>query len=267
MERSARHGRLAQSGKDAMTSTEKLLAMVGLTLLALLVGCARGPELVNPTVLRSPYDASRGDVLFAVAPLRNESGTTVFRVDEVTDAIVRAASSVPGIRCLPLNRTIAEMRGLGLREITSPSDLEALADAMNVDGLIVGTVTAYDPYNPPTLGLSLALHAGNPSFAAGPELDEIRGAVSDPQMPASSRYVDSPVASMSEVFDGRNHSVQMQVRRYAQGRIDPTAARGWQTYLASMPLYTEFVAHAAVGRLLDQERLRLVRARRPESSR
>lgn len=250
-----------------MTSTERMLVTFGLALLAMLVGCSQGPELVNPTVLRSPYDATRGDVLFAVAPLRNESGTTVFRPDDVSDALVRAVSSVPGIRCLPLNRTISEMRGLGMREITSPSDLEALAEAMNVDGLIVGTVTAYDPYNPPTLGISLALHAGNPTFAAGPEMDDIRGAVRDPQTPAPSRYVDTPVASMSEVFDGRNHGVQMQVRRYAEGRIDPTAARGWQTYLASMPLYTEFVAHAAVGRLLDQERLRLARARGPGSSR
>ncbi|MCA9273912.1 MAG: hypothetical protein KDA31_12810 [Phycisphaerales bacterium] len=250
-----------------MTSTEKMLACLGLALLTLLVGCARGPELTPPTVLRSPYDASRGDVLFAVAPLRNESGTTVFRPEEVSDAIANALTSVPGIRCLPLNRTISEMRGLGMREISSPSDLEALAEAMNVDGLIVGTVTAYDPYNPPTLGISLALHAGNPVFAAGPELDEIRGAVRDPQMPAPSRYVDSPVASISEVFDGKNHAIQIEVRRYAQGRIDPTAARGWQTYLASMPLYTEFVAHAAVGRLLDQERLRLARARGPGSSR
>lgn len=250
-----------------MTSTERMLVALVLTLPALLVGCAGRQELTPPAVLRSPYDASRGDVLFAVVPVRNESGTTVFQPDEVSDAIVRAASSVPGIRCLPLNRTLAEMRGLGMREVTSPSDLEAIAEAMNVDGLIVGTVTAYDPYNPPTLGISLALHAGNSTFAAGPELDGIRGAVTDPQLESTSQYVESPVASMSEVFSGRNHAVQMEVRRYAQGRIDPGAARGWQTYLASMPLYTEFVAHAAVGRLLDQERLRLARAAGPRSSR
>lgn len=250
-----------------MTSTERMLVALVLTLPALLVGCARGPELTPPTVLRSPYDASRGDVLLAVVPMRNESGTTVFLPDDISDAVVRAASSVPGIRCLPLNRTIAEMRGLGLREIRSPSDLEAIAEAMNVDGLIVGTITAYDPYNPPTLGISLALHAGNPVFAAGPELDDIRGAVTDPRMPKTSRYVESPVASVSEVFTGRSHAVQMEVRRYAEGRIDPGSPRGWRTYLASMPLYTEFAAHAAVGRLLDQERLRLARSGGARSSR
>lgn len=250
-----------------MTSTERMLVALVLTLPALLAGCAGGPDLTPPSVLRSPYDASRGDVLFAVVPVRNDSGTTVFQPDEISDAIVRAASSVPGIRCLPLNRTIAEMRGLGLREITSPADLEAIAEAMNVDGLIVGTVTAYDPYNPPTLGLALALHAGNPVFAAGPELGEIRAAVTDPQMPEGSMYVETPVASMSEVFAGRNHAVQMEVRRYAQGRIDPGAPRGWQTYLASMPLYTDFVAHAALSRLLDQERLRLARSGGQGSSR
>lgn len=251
-----------------MTSTERMLALLGLALAALLMGCSRGPGLTPPSVMRSPYDASRGDVLFAVAPLRNESGTTVFRPDEVTDALVRAVSSVPGIRCLPLNRTIAEMRGLGLREITGPDDLKALAEAMGVDGLIVGTVTAYDPYNPPKLGLALALHAGTPAFyAGGPDLEGIRGAVTDPQVPETSRYTETPVASVSDVYDGRNHGVQMEVKRYAGGRMDPDAPRGWQTYLASMPLYTEFVAHAAVGRLLDQERLRVARSGGPRSSR
>lgn len=251
-----------------MASTERMLALLGLALVALVMGCSRGPGLTPPSVLRSPYDASRGDVLFAVVPLRNESGTTVFRPDEVTDAVVRAASSVPGIRCLPLNRTIAEMRGLGLREITGPDDLRALAEAMGVDGLIVGTVTAYDPYDPPKFGLALALHAGTPAFyAGGPDLAELRGAVTDPQVPEASRFTESPVASVSDVYDARNHGVQMEVKRYADGRMDPDAPRGWRTYLASMPLYTEFVAHAAVGRLLDQERLRLARSGGPRSSR
>jgi hypothetical protein len=251
-----------------MTSTEKLLVLLGLIAMAFVPGCVQGPDsLTPPAVTRSPYDSSRGDVLFAVAPLVNESGTTVFQPDMVSDALVRSVSAVEGINCLPLNRTLVAMRGMGMRELTSPREVSALADALGVDGLIVGTVTAYDPYDPPTLGLSLALHAGPIGFSGSLNVEELRGTITDPDAPDSLRYVESPIATTSEVFSARNHAVQMEMKRYAEGRSEPSAPRGWRMYQASMPLYTEFVTHAAVSSLLDQERLRLARARRPGSSR
>ena len=251
-----------------MTSTEKLLVLLGFIAMALVPGCAQGPDtLTPPAVTRSPYDSSRGNVLFAVAPLVNESGTTVFQPDSVSDALVRSVSAVEGINCLPLNRTLAAMRGMGMRELTSPNEVSALAEALGVDGLIVGTVTAYDPYDPPTLGLSLALHAGPIGHSGSLNIDELRGTITDPDAPDKLRYVESPIATMSEVYSARNHAVQMEMKRYAEGRTEPSAPRGWRMYQASMPLYTEFVTHAAVSALLDQERLRLARARRPGSSR
>lgn len=251
-----------------MTSTEKMLVLLGLLVLAIVPGCSQGPTVLTPpSVLRSPYDSSRGEVVFAVAPLANESGTTVFQPDRVSDALVQAVNEVEGITCLPLNRSLAVMRGMGLRELRSPREVSALADALGVDGLIVGTITAYDPYDPPTLGLTLALHAGPISGSGSLNIDELRGNVTDPDAPDAQRYLESPIATVSKVYAARNHAVQIDIRNYAEGRSDPSAPRGWQTYMASMPLYTEFVTHATVGRLLDEERLRLARARRPESSR
>ena len=251
-----------------MTSTQRMLVVLGLVFLAVTAGCAHEREFIPPTVIRSPYDTSRGDVLFAVIPLRNETGTTVFSPEDVSDAVVRALSSVEGIRCLPVNRTIAEMRGLGMRDVVSPEDVSALAGAMNVDGIVVGSVTAYDPYDPPTLGLTLALHTSTIGVP-GPSLDvsDLRGSVTELTAPTSSRYVESPNSSVSEVYSGRNHAVQMAVRRYAEGRSDHNSARGWRTYLASMSLYTDFVAYAAVRELLDHERLRLARSKAPRSTR
>lgn len=251
-----------------MTSTEKVLAVLSLICMLCVPACATRTEtLTPPSVTQSPYDSSRGNVLFAVAPLANESGTTVFQPDAVTDAVVRAVADVRGIDCLPNNRVIAVMRGMGLRELRSPSDASALADALGVDALIVGTITAYDPYDPPTLGIALALHAGPVTFENTLDLDELRGSTTSTDAPSEARFVEAPITTVSTVLAARNHDVQMDVRQYAEGRINPEAPRGWRTYLASMPLYTEYAAHAAVSRLLDMERLRLARARRPESSR
>lgn len=253
-----------------MTSTESMLFLRALALAvacAAIAGC-RGSSLTPPNVLVSPYDSARGEALWAVAPLMNESGTTIVELDAVSDALVRSCQQIEGIRCLPLNRVLAEMRGLGMQVIGSPEEAAALASRLGVNGLIVGTITDYNPYEPPTIGLSLVLETGE-SFVdpGGLNLDGLRGGVtggSAGETGATARYAERPSASVSVVFDGRNHATQMELRRYAVGRHEAGSALGWRTYLSSMPLFTEFAAHAAVSRLLDEERLRVVRQRVPQ---
>jgi hypothetical protein len=255
---------------DAMASAESMLLRwaLALTVVALTIGGCQSSTLTPPNVLVSPYDSARGEALWAVAPLMNESGTTILELDAISDAVVRACQQIEGIRCLPLNRTLAEMRGLGLQTIGSPEEAAALAARLGVNGLIVGTISDYNPYEPPTLGLSLALETGE-SFVepGGLSLDGLRGGVTGAgagETGSTTRYAERPVASMAAVFDGRNHATQMEVRRYAVGRQEAGSARGWRTYLSSMPLFTEFAAHAAVSRLLDEERLRVGRQRVPQ---
>lgn len=245
-----------------MTSEQRMLMVTALSWLAAVsLGCHR-PSLVAPGTLTSPYDTSRGEALWAVVPLRNETGTTVFEVGELTDAVVRACQQIEGIGCLPQNRVIAEMRGLGMSSITTPEEAAALAGRLGVNGLIVGTVTAYDPYDPPVLGLALSLESGAAGRSGGDlSIDALRGSASESGGDGlTARFDSAPSASVSVVFDGRNHATKMELRRYATGRHEPGHARGWEQFLTSMPLFTEFAAHSAVGRLLDQERLRLARS-------
>ena len=53
----------------------------------------------------------------------------------------------------------------------------------------------------------------------------------------------------------------MALRRYAEGRTELDDPLGWRVYLKSMPLYTAFSARETVDALLDEEWLRLARAR------
>ncbi len=247
-----------------MTSAESMLwRRVWLLAVALLAvaGC-RGPSLTPPDTLVSPYATSRGEALWAVAPLRNESGTTILELDAISDAIVRSCQQIEGIRCLPLNRVLAEMRGLGMDTILTPEDAGRLAARLGVNGLVVGTVTDYNPYDPPTIGMSLVLETGAAFVETdGLDLDGLRGSVTGSASGSTVRYSEAPSASVSVVLDGRNHATLMELRRYAEGRHDPGSALGWRAYLTSMPLYSDFAAHTAVSRLLDEERLRLTRQR------
>jgi hypothetical protein len=230
--------------------------------LALLLGaCAPKPTLTPPRELFSPYDTAQGDVLWGVVPLRNESGVSLVDSLGITDKVVAAAAQVHGVRAVPVNRTIAAMRALRLPEIKGPEDLKTLATEMGVDGLIVGSITAYDPYDPPKLGLALALYArpgAMQRITADPiDTRKLEYQPTDYQYFPRSTYKDAPASVVSEFLDAKNHAVLMDLQAYAQGRHDPNSAYGWKRYAASMDLFSEFAAWHAVSRLLNHEWIRL----------
>lgn len=223
-------------------------------------GCARKDRLVQPVTLAAPYDTTRGDVLWAVVPLRNESGTRLVDVYHISDKVVAAAAQVHGIRIVPLNRTIAAMRAMEIEELASPAEARRLARSMGVDGLILGSVTAWDPYNPPKIGVALALYASPGAMEKGLAVDPrtLRYQPTDYQYFPRSIHDDAPSSVVSEYLDGKNHQVQASLERYAKGRHDPTAALGWRRFLTSMDLFSEFAAWHAVEQLLVHESFRLL---------
>ncbi len=236
-----------------------------LTCLALLAAVVSGCHsarkeavLVPPEVLVAPYDTSNGDALWAVAPLGNESGVSTINTDLIADALISKIDEIRGVACLPLNRTLAAMQARNLRFIRSPADARALATLLGVDAIVVGNITAYDPYDPPKIGISLALFSRDRKPAEPFDPMRLRSAYRDADYQISnSKFDDKPVAVVSEHLDGANHEVQFELRRYASGRHDAESALGWKSHLVNMDLYTEFAAYFAVSRLLQQERLRV----------
>lgn len=243
-----------------------LLLVIGA---AIAPGCAAktaGRPLQPPEMVVAPYSSMEGEVLWAVAPPRNESGTSYASSEQVGDALVAAAAEVRGVRVLPLNRTLGAMRALNMTAVETPAQARQLAAALGVDAIIVGTITAWDPYNPPVIGLSLALMG-----LRGPDGEERfdpRALVAsptdhDPRRGASSARVgagladERPMALVSEHLDARNHQVLADLRSYATGRHDPRDALTWEVHLASMELYAKFAAHTCVSRLVQQEWIRL----------
>lgn len=255
-----------------MTSVQTMLKRV-ITLaiiasfLAPMGACAltkKRDPLTPPGVTVAPYDSARGDVLWAVIPPLNESGTSVVDIDRVGDSIVASVQQVRGVRCLPLNRSIDAMRSLAYYGgIETSSDANQIAEFLGVDAILVASITAYDPYDPPVFGLALALYARPGAMAYGGQdaLDTraLTASFSDFGTTAGLSFAGEPVSVVSEYLDGRNHEVQYAVRAYAEGRSEAQSAMQWRIYLASMNLYTEFGAHHTVARLIDEEWLRLAR--------
>lgn len=222
-------------------------------------GCAGGgggKALTPPKTTVAPYDTLRGEALWAVIPLRNESGTTQVDVMSMSDKLVAAVEQVEGVRALPLNRTLAAMRALEMQDVRSPGDARRVAQALGADGVLVGSITAYDPYLP-LVGLSMALFPSAPAVAQGPvDPSRIAVAPTESRVLGGSVAADRPVSVVSEVYDARNHQVQMDVRAFAMGRTEPVSALGWERYLRSAVLFEEFAVFSGVERLVRQEWVR-----------
>jgi len=238
----------------------------------LMVGCAKPDPLTPPQQLMSPYASTPAEPIWAIVPLRNESGTSAVDVLELSDTLVATVTQARGLRALPLNRTLDAMQAMEMARPETPADLDRLARTLGADGLIVGSVTAYDPYEP-VVGLSLALYARAGMLEQPGGLDLDIDARQLREQPTEYDYFGTqqaagrgPASSVMLVLDGRDHDVRMRVRRYADGRRDSVSALGWERYLRSMPEYERFVAFEAVGALLQREWVRLARDRAADAT-
>lgn len=251
--------------QDAMTTAQTMLpryrgfAAMMTVMAALASACARERPIVAPEALLSPYPSHRGVVL-AVAPLRNESGVSLVDELAVSDALVSEAQQVVGLSVLPVNRTLAGMRALNLGTVSNEAEALALCRVLGADAIIVGTITAWHPYEPPVIGLSLGLLGAGPEVEAGQpaaiDTFALRAAATEGTV-GDARVAARPLSAVSEVLDASNGGTLLLVRRYAEGRHDPDSALGWRRYTASMSLYAKFACHEMTRRLLEAERQRL----------
>ncbi len=231
-------------------------------------GCAAKDPLTPPQQLISPYASTPAEPTWAVVPLLNESGTTAVDEFAISDTLAATITQTRGLRSLPVNRTLDAMRAMEMARPETPADLDRLARAIGADGLLVGSITAYDPFEP-VVGLSIALYA-RPGALERPGSSEDFDIDTQQLRPQPTEYDyfgtqqaagRGPASSVVMVLDGRDHDVRMRVRRYAAGRGEAVSALGWERYLKSMPDYQRFVDFEAVGQLLQREWVRLARER------
>jgi hypothetical protein len=270
----------AKNRQDAMTSVlipskrnrfstgswcgDKLVLLV-------LAGCAislsacseKQPEL--NARYTSPYPA---DKVWAVAPFTNESGTTAIDTLHVADIFANELQKVRGISIVPVSRVLEAMHVLDLAYIDSVGDAQSLARLLDADGLVAGTITSYDPYHPPRLGMTVQLYTqGTQERALDHEAGDgydigsskgmrLLGTSPNDQAIPGLRAFTQPVASASSVYDASDNAVQLEVESFARGRTDSETALGWERFLYSMDQYTQFVCDRLIRDLLRQERLR-----------
>lgn len=218
------------------------------------VGCQSGERLVAPTRLTAPYAEPR---TWAVVPFANESGISTIDIARLADLFTNEIEEVHGLRTVPVNRVITAMRALNLAAVTSPQEATALMNALNVDGVLVGTVTTWDAFPPLRVGMAVELFQRSPSDPPVLDPRELLRSPTGSPLPAEA---DRQSLSASGVFDAANHDVRASMQAYARGRHVPDSAFGPRIYEMRMELFTQFVSHRLTADLLAQQAQRQVQA-------
>lgn len=249
-----------------MTSEQVMLAL-GAVLAAMFAGgchVQRDADEIAAPRLVAPYGERQ---VWAVAPLRNESGSYHADGVKVADQLARQLEQAEGLDTVPVNRVLSAMEALEMPMVASPEDARRLLGVLQVDALVVGTLSTFDPYDPPKLGLAVELYV-DPERGHRPPLDArgLSSAAVDERSRLPLQPTGQPVTVVSAVFDAADPATRELLQRYAIGRgVDPEpGARDWRLYRLSMDLYTEFVSYAVSWRLLSAEGRRIRSASPPE---
>lgn len=194
--------------------------------------------------------------VWAVAPVQNLSGEKGVDPLLQADLVYQQLQQVQGLTVIPVNRTAEVFASLRLEKVQSEEQAALVCDLLGCDGLVVTSVTAYDPYNPPKLGAAVQLFRKRGDFArqAGLSPREMAKMAAPPD--AGSLPRDPGLLQVVGMYDAQNGSVRSALTRYAEGRNDPVGPYAAKEYLVSMDRYCGFVYHVLIADLLVSPKLR-----------
>jgi hypothetical protein len=219
-------------------------------LVAMAIGCqSKEPGYGTERQLFLPGDRVQ---VWAVAPAVNLSG--ISDVDPLlqADIVYQQLQTVAGLKVIPVNRVLEVYASLQLTEVQSDDQASLVCDLLGADGLIVPTITSFDPYNPPKIGASLQLFAKAANYARPAGLDPRELSRMASPGATESLPADAQLLQVVGMYDAANGSVREKVLQFADGRNDPAGPLGSKEYFVSMDRFSSFVYHDLIEQLLTR---------------
>jgi hypothetical protein len=194
--------------------------------------------------------------IWAVAPVLNLSGENIDPILQA-DLLYEQLQQVSGLTVIPVNRVAEGLQSMHLAKLQSEQQASTLCDLLGADGIVVATITAYDPYNPPKIGAAVQLfRRGEPATRLASSVDP-RQMARQPALTTAPNSTPAPtLIQVVGMYDAQNGSVRAALNRFAQGRNDPMGPYGAKQYLVDMDCYSGFVYHGLIAELLDSPKLR-----------
>jgi len=188
--------------------------------------------------------------VWAIAPAIDLSGQDAVDPLLQADLLYQQLQVVQGLTVIPVNRVTQVYSSLGIEQVQSEEQAKVVCGLLGADALVVPTVTAYDPYNPPKFGASLQLMRG--SGGAVPAADVNPRQMLRQAAPPADQPMPQPAGFKQAVgmYDAANGSVREALFVYAAGRNDPLGPMGRNEYLMSMDRFCGFVYFQLISDLV-----------------
>jgi hypothetical protein len=192
--------------------------------------------------------------IWGIGPAVNLSGQDGVDALIQADLLYQQLQPVQGVTVVPVDRVVAVYQALRIGQIQSEDQAKAVCQALGLDGLLVPTVTEYDPYNPPKFGVALQLF--EPKAQAAATQFSARELASE-SAPTANADEPRKVNFLQVVgsYDAANGSVRQSLQAYAKGRFDPNSPLGGAEYYLSMDRYCGFCYHDLLRQLFEQSQL------------
>ena len=144
------------------------IGVIAITWLALATGCSFQKPYGEEEQLFLPGTHRQ---VWAIAPAINLSGQSQIDPLLQSDLVYQELQKVHGLTVIPVDRVVEVYASLKIDKVQSERQAEEICRLLGCDGLVVPTVTAYDPYDPPKFGASVQLFVRPGTFDWLPKLD------------------------------------------------------------------------------------------------
>ncbi|MFG0268022.1 MAG: hypothetical protein ACF8AM_23140 [Rhodopirellula sp. JB055] len=134
---------------------------------SLLSGCTLIPAARQRDTLHNPFPQMKR---VAVLPFYNQSHQPNVDGEAVARSYYAALQAIPGFEVLPVGVTSTQYQTFSMQfgEPRVGADFQRLAQMMDVEAIVVGSVTDFDAYYPPRMGMTVHWYAANEGFHAIP---------------------------------------------------------------------------------------------------
>ena len=190
-----------------------------------------------------------GPLTIAVAPALNFSGSSDFDRSAVADIMASELGSVVGVEVVPVSRVLAVLNEQGRDEIASPAHAQEVVDRLGTDAILVFAVTAYEPYDPPIVGITAQIYGARRRGANG-GVDPVRLS-REASAPAVETVSASfgPLAQAEEVFDASHGITEDRVKEFAERRDATGSPFAWRLYMKSQRHFVRYCCHQTLRTL------------------
>ena len=137
---------------------------IGAGVLILVAGCGLVPQIAHQPTYHNPFPQL---TKVAVAPFFNLSAEPTVDGRQFAGAYMAELQAIPGFEVAPFPVVEEKIRELGL-SLANPVEVRKLAQALEVDAVVIGAVTDFSPYYPPRCSLQVEWYTANSCFHSIP---------------------------------------------------------------------------------------------------